>query len=275
MELQGIFLAEKITVLSDDESRSDCATSQASTDIYSQEPFETFVQKVHGLLLTTFPNDLPIQMEHMSSGSYNRIVGGILSYGQHEERRVVIRIPQFTSPLLVSEVAVLRFLESNTTIPVPHVLHFDESSSNILSKPYMILEHLQGSCLDNVYADMPPHKKILVARSMAQLLKKLSSVSFDVIATLLSASPDGFGLEIGHMARITSSSESVPPPSPSCARSIRHYVEERWSFFVAEEQRKNPGDTLDLRFPSSFRAAMNSRRSSRTYRAVSRRLGTA
>src|ERR1700683_4969319 len=60
------------------ESCSDYASSQTSTDLYGQEPFETFVQKVHSLLLARFADELPILMERMSGGSYNRVVGGVL-----------------------------------------------------------------------------------------------------------------------------------------------------------------------------------------------------
>ena len=56
---------------------------------------------------------------------------------------------------------------------------------------------------------------------------------------------------------VADETQTAPPPSPARARSIRNYLEERWSFFVAEEQRRNPGDTFDLQFTSGFRVAMN------------------
>ena len=68
-----------------EECYSDCgshASSQTSTDLYSHKPFETFIQKVHSLLATIFPNDLPIKMEHMTGGSFNRVMRGVLSFGQ-------------------------------------------------------------------------------------------------------------------------------------------------------------------------------------------------
>jgi hypothetical protein len=105
--------------------------------------------------------------------------------------------------------------------------------------------------------DFPAHIKKSVVRSLVSLLKQLSDVTFDAIGTLLSATPDGFGIQTGHAVNVVDETQNVPPPSPSRARSIRNYLEERWSFFVAEEQRRNPGDTFDLRFTSGFRAAMN------------------
>jgi len=104
---------------------------------------------------------------------------------------------------------------------------------------------------------LPAHIKKSIVRSLVCLLKQLSEVTFDTIGTLLSASPDGFGIQIGHATDVVDETQTAPPPSPARARSIRNYLEERWSFFVAEEQRKNPGDTFDLQFTSGFRAAMN------------------
>lgn len=243
-----------------DQSTSDCdssASSQTSTDLYDHEPFETFAPKVYSLLTTIFPDDLPIQVERMSGGSYNRVVRGVLAYDQRSPRRVIVRIPRFTYCSPVNEVAILRFLRSTTAIPVPSVLHFHMSSSNIISDPFIILEHLPGTCLGDVYDDLPAHTKKSVVRSMVSLLKQLSKVTFNAIGTLLSVSSDGFGIQIGHAVNIVDETQNAPPPSPARARSIRNYLEERWSFFVADEQRKNPGDTFDLRFTSGFRAAMN------------------
>ena len=243
--------------LSADASDRDECTSQTSSDLYDHEPFETFSHKVHSLLTTIFPDDLPIQVERMSGGSYNRVVRGVLGCDQLCPRCVVVRIPRFTYCSHLNEVALLRFLRSNTALPVPSVLHFSTSSSNIISDPFMILEHLPGNCLGGVYDDLPIYIKKSVVRSLVRLLKQLSEVTFDAIGTLLSASPDGFGIQIGHPVNVVDETQIVPPPSPACARSIRSYLEERWSFFVAEEQRRNPGDTFDLRFTSAFRAAMD------------------
>lgn len=153
-------------------STSDCeslASSQTSTDLYGHEPFETFVHKVHRLLTTIFPGDLPIQVERMPGGSYNRVVRGVLGYDQQSSRRVVVRIPRFTYRSPVDEIAILRFLRSTTAVPVPAVLHFYMSSAKIISDPYIILEYLTGTCLSDVYDDLPAHVKE-IRRSKSGLL---------------------------------------------------------------------------------------------------------
>jgi aminoglycoside phosphotransferase (APT) family kinase protein len=141
----------------------------------------------------TFPNELPIQVEHISSGSYNRVVCGVLACDQQCPRRVIVCIPRFAYYSPVNEIAVLRFLESTTVIPVPRVLH-PHMSSNTISDPFMILEHFQGTCLGDVYEDRPTQMKKSVVRSLVRLLKQLNEVTFDAIGTLISASPVGFGL---------------------------------------------------------------------------------
>jgi hypothetical protein len=68
------------------------------------------------------------------------------------------------------------------------------SSSNTISNPFMILEHFQGTCLGDIYDDMPTQMKKSIVRSLVCLLKQLNEVTFDTIGTLISASPVGFGL---------------------------------------------------------------------------------
>jgi hypothetical protein len=56
--------------------------------MYDHELFETFANKVHNLLITMFPDESPIQMEHIQGGSYNCVVRGMLVYDQQSPRRV-------------------------------------------------------------------------------------------------------------------------------------------------------------------------------------------
>jgi hypothetical protein len=65
----------------------------------------------------------------------------------------------------------------------------------------MILEHLRGT-LGDVYDDVPTQMKKSVVRSLVRLLKQLKEVTFDAISTLISASPGGFGIEIGHAVKV-------------------------------------------------------------------------
>ncbi|KAF8507491.1 kinase-like domain-containing protein [Gautieria morchelliformis] len=242
-----------------DHSDDSCtAVSLASTDMYDQEPFDTFVHKIYNLIAALFPNDIPVNVERMPGGSSHRILRGVLGCDQDFPRTVVVRIPRFSYQhhSHLNQVAVLRFLKSTTTIPVPRVYWFDNSASNIISQPFMVLEHLQGSCLDEVYQGLPVDVKKSVARSVAHLLKQFSEVTFDAIGTLLSASPDGIRFDVEHLVYIVESSQYVPPATPARARSVRDYLEERWSFFVAEEQLNNPGESFFLKMTSDFRAAM-------------------
>ncbi|KAF8526625.1 phosphotransferase enzyme family-domain-containing protein [Hysterangium stoloniferum] len=237
-----------------DDSRSEsssCRISQTSTEL-----FETFSHQAHDLLGFLFPNDLPIEVKHMAGGASNRVVRGTLrSDSMDSQKNIVLRIPrvQFNSP--TNEVAVLSFLAEKTSIPVPRVLHFDASSSNIISNPFVILEYLPGSCLEEVYQSMPIATKRAVISSMVHLLKDLSQVSFGSIGRLIPGSPDDSTLKIGHVVDRRALSHLTPPALAATADSIRSYLEERWAFFEREEQRCNPGDTFDVRYNRAFRAA--------------------
>ena len=180
----------------------------------------------------------------------------VLKSNKQYLRSIIVQIPRFTFHSHLNEVAIHRFLESTTTIPVPRVLYLEISPSNIISDPFVILEHLKGHCLCDVYKDMPTDIKKSVVQSVACLLKQFSDMTFNAIGTFLSASPEGIGVKVGHAVDVVEESQYVPPPSPAHARSIHHYLEERWSFFMTEQECRNPGNTFYLLFTSSFRAAM-------------------
>lgn len=70
-----------------------------------------------------------------------------------------------------------------------------------------------------------PQIKKSIVRNLVRLLKQLSDATFDSIGTLLSALPDGFGVQIGHAVSVVDETQTPPPPSPARARSIRNYLE--------------------------------------------------
>jgi len=78
-------------------------------------------------------------MERMAGGSYNRVGGGILRHNSTDPMPVILRTPRDDYFQPGDEVAVLRYLTEMTNIPVPRVLHFDPTSENAISSPYMVL----------------------------------------------------------------------------------------------------------------------------------------
>ena len=204
-------------------------SSQTSTNLYDHEPFETFVQKVHSLLIAMFPNELPIHiyMERLSGGSYNRVVRGVLGCGQHCPARIIVRIPRFTYCSPVNDVAVLRFWNRLRPYPSPVFCISIDLPAILYPIPFMILEHLQGSCLSEVYDDMPAHLMKSVAR--AWLVFSSSSARTPLIPSVPCFQPLPMALEIGHAVNVVDDTQDVPPSSPASARSIRRYFEERWS----------------------------------------------
>ena len=180
-----------------DTDSESCASSQTSTDRYEHEPYESFVHKAHSLLSSLFPNDVPIEMERMAGGSYNRVVGGTLRHNSSDPMQVILRIPRGDYSRPADEVAVMRYLKEMTNIPVPKVFHFDPTSDNVISRPYMVLSRLRGRCLEHVYSEMPFENKKQVVCSVARLLGKFSNVSFETIGTLQEGSEDENGVAIG------------------------------------------------------------------------------
>jgi hypothetical protein len=235
-----------------------CASSQTSTDLYDHEPYQSFVHKAQSLLTSIFPKDLPIEMERMAGGSYNRVVGGILRHNLTDPMPVILRIPRVDYLQPVDEVAVLRYLTQMTDIPAPRVLHFDPTLDNAISSPYMVLSRLSGRCLEHVYLAMPFEKKRQVVCNVAHLLGKFSNVSFETIGMLRAGSEDEDVIIIGQgwdeSEHFFPRMEGTQTPR-GLSKSIASYLEERWTYFVNEEQRRNPGDSFDARYTAAFRTA--------------------
>jgi len=236
-----------------------CASSQTtSTDLYDHEPYQSFVHKAQSLLTSIFPKDLPIEMERMAGGSYNRVVGGILRHNSTDPMPVILRIPRCDYLQPGDEVAVLRYLTEMTNIPVPGVLHFDPTSENAISSPYMVLSRLSGRSLEHVYLEMPFEKKKRVVCNVARLLGKFSNVSFETIGMLRAGSEDEDIIIIGQAWDESDyffpRMEGTRTPR-GLSKSIASYLEERWSYLVYEEQRRHPGESFDARYTAAFRAA--------------------
>ena len=231
-----------------------CTSSQTSTDLFGHESYDSFVHKAHTLLVSLFPNDLPIEMERIAGGYYNRVVGGILRHNSTDSMPVILRIPRGDYLRPADEVAVMRYLKEMTNIPVPKVLYFDPTSDNAISRPYMVLTRLRGSCLDDVYSEMSFEKKKRVVCEVARVLGKFSNVSFETIGTLRAGYENEDVVVVGQSWNPSHRAQGIRPP-PTLSKSIPSYLEERWSYLEDDERRRFPGQYFVARYTTAFRAA--------------------
>ena len=84
-----------------------------------------------------------------------------------------------------SEVAVMRYLTTHSSIPVPRIIHHCvEADGGGVGSPYMIMTKIDGVPLSSVWDDMADDKREIVLRMVVDILLELASHRFDKIGTL-------------------------------------------------------------------------------------------
>lgn len=81
------------------------------------------------------------------------------------------------------------YLRRNTSIPIPEVYGFDETTSNEIRAPYIMLEFVDGFSVDELWFDDKgptplPHRQIRILKTLAEAMCELSKFQFDKIGAL-------------------------------------------------------------------------------------------
>ncbi|KAF5576677.1 GDSL lipase acylhydrolase family [Fusarium pseudocircinatum] len=101
----------------------------------------------------------------------------------------VARIPHQTlndndKTSLLSEIATMRIIQQQTTIPIPRVFSFEMSTDQPFGYPYMFMEH-RGHPLPNGLARTVPSEHLSkVARQLANVFAELQNLTFSRIGRL-------------------------------------------------------------------------------------------
>jgi hypothetical protein len=87
-----------------------------------------------------------------------------------------------------SELATLEYVRKYTTIPVPEVYFVNHSDNHCVGAPFVLMEHMHGNPLDDIWEDLPLDHKMDVMKQLAAIHGQLASQKFDTIGSL---KPDG------------------------------------------------------------------------------------
>ncbi|KAJ5707074.1 hypothetical protein N7488_006875 [Penicillium malachiteum] len=175
----------------DDQSET---RSETSTLIYSQEPFEIFQKKVAELcqdLFSTSENEILI--ERLPGGGFNRITGISVTKTNEEPPvsiQYILRVPRFEIVELEYDIAPLKLLRQESTIPVPETFKFDLTSSNALGRPFMLQKRIPGKSLWKLYADLPHDEKCAIATGLVKVISELHSIRSTITGRLCWKSPE-------------------------------------------------------------------------------------
>lgn len=154
---------------------------QSSSIEYQHEPFVTFQRRVLSFANNTIwpdANASDIVVERLKGGSFNRIIG--LTRKSHEEPynaiNYILRIPRFDAAQVYRDVAILRFVQRHTEIPIPGVVMFDESKNNGLEELYMVQHRVAGESLYPTFPKLDHQARCKVARELGTIYHQMLAI---------------------------------------------------------------------------------------------------
>lgn len=190
--------------------------SRTSTLKYSQEPFDRYQTRVKELCHILWPAEsreaIPARrvsnatkhrilnavrvknlrrflfpssekefvIERLGGGTYNRIVGiTIKDAGSTDPRHLVLRVPRPQMAFfgyIEREVAILRYVRQNTTLPVADVVDFDATAKNPLESGYVVQSRLPGVSLHAIWDELTHEQRCTVAQEIGKVVLALQAV---------------------------------------------------------------------------------------------------
>lgn len=151
--------------------------SQTSTLEFDQEPFDIFKPLVEQLCSTIWPSSArtptlqrllgngftsllrrrtlhftaslfsanTFYVERLSGGSFNRVIGITVIKPKSQGRfQYILRVPRFESARPDREVAVIKYVDQHSTIPVAKVIATNFTNDNPLQHPYVVQSRIPG-----------------------------------------------------------------------------------------------------------------------------------
>lgn len=84
-----------------------------------------------------------------------------------------------------SEIDVLRYIKSHTSIPVPAIFHYNLSENGDgVGGPYILMEGVDGEITPSVFSSLEPRLQETIYRQLASVVIQLSNLSFPHIGLL-------------------------------------------------------------------------------------------
>ncbi|CZR65602.1 uncharacterized protein PAC_15502 [Phialocephala subalpina] len=166
-------------------------SSETSTLTYEQESFSTFRLKVIQLCID-IGLGTPSEVDRMTGGGFNRVIGVALTSPDAQISRYIIRIPRL--PLdevevqnIKDQVAVLLYLSKY--LPVAEVKAYDCTSENAIESQYVIQQRLPGKSVETVYETLTLEERLQLATSVADLVQRIDSVILPQFGRLVQNTP--------------------------------------------------------------------------------------
>lgn len=166
---------------------SKSARSSTSTGDKDTEPLATLRPKIVELCYSVGLG-LPIALEEMESGTYNRVLS--LNFDTSDNNACVIRIPHYAMEdevdTMKDQVALLNFLALR--LPVARVISYDAGIANPISSQYTIQTRIPGLPISKVYRDLSFEERLQIVDGVVTTISQINSVRFSTAGRLTARS---------------------------------------------------------------------------------------
>ncbi|KAK4221287.1 kinase-like domain-containing protein [Podospora fimiseda] len=159
---------------------------------WAQYPYLTAIENICRRLLK-IPSDSPCTITFHASGLFNKLY--IIKSDKNPGRHIMrVSLPVYPQHKTRSEVATLRWLRENTSIPVPEVYAFDDSNSNEIGFEYILMEFMEGKPAHERWWTMEMEEKIGLTKQVAGFQAELLKTKFRGIGSLMNEEEKRLGL---------------------------------------------------------------------------------
>ncbi|KAK3986403.1 hypothetical protein QBC44DRAFT_248385 [Cladorrhinum sp. PSN332] len=170
----------------------------SSSSSNTRESWGTFNPKVERLAPETiWPCAHPSEFsnEDNLSGLYN-LVTGISRKQGNRITRCILRVPDTERSSIDDGATMLRFMNQQTSIPVPKVLTLDRKSSNVLGRPYMAQKRISGVDLSRCDKNLDHQGSCRIAKELGSWIRTMLQIKSQAAGKVVYGGLDGKSFSI-------------------------------------------------------------------------------
>ncbi|KAF2489925.1 hypothetical protein BU16DRAFT_553217 [Lophium mytilinum] len=125
-----------------------------------------------------------IKSYEKKEGGFNRV----FIFTLDNAKRVVARLPfKLAGPTRLttgSEVATIRYLQINTSIPIPKIIDWNDNAATPIGTEYILMEHAAGVQLHQRWPTMTSEQQVRCISDIYQKMKDTAAIKFPVYGSL-------------------------------------------------------------------------------------------
>ncbi|KAL9012294.1 MAG: hypothetical protein Q9173_002934 [Seirophora scorigena] len=146
--------------------------SLTSTETYEQVPYAEYLPAVRELCHELWPSVTEdFVVERLKGGFFNRIIGITApDPATQVSTRYILRIPRLLCSRPDLELAIHRYVQEHTPIPIPDVIFSDLTAANVLETPYVVQARLPGIKLSDAFCTLNHDQRKDVVQQWARII---------------------------------------------------------------------------------------------------------